>query len=158
MSSTSDVVRLRKFDGRREDCPVFLIIFEALCGVKKCAEALDPGFARKLPAKESDVTTDADQIEAKKQNAMAMSLLTLAMDSPMLLSKIASSKSVSWPGGLAHVLIAKLNKKYKHNDTIVSAKQTKKLMKLKLKTNQDQEELGDKIAMLEVTYGTNPYH
>ena len=76
MSSTSDVVRLRKFNGTREDYPVFLSIFEALCGVKKCAEALDPGFASKLPGKESNVTTDADQIEAKKQNAMAMSLLT----------------------------------------------------------------------------------
>ena len=85
---------------------------------------------------------------------MVVSLFTLAMDSPMLLSKIASAKSASWPGGLAHVLIAKLNKKYKPNDTIASAEQTKKLMKLKLKTNQDPEELGDKIAMLEVTYGT----
>ena len=92
-------------------------------------------------------------MKAKVTNNLAMSFLTHAMDSPQLLLKIEASKSQDWPGGLAYVLVAKLMRKYKPDDTLAVAEQTKKLMSLKLKKNEDPETLGDAIAVLETGYG-----
>ena len=82
-----------------------------------------------------------------------MSFLTLVMGSPQLLSKIEASKNQDWLGGLAYVLVAKLMRKYKPDNTLAVAEQTKKLMSLKLKKNKDPETLGDAIAVLETGYG-----
>ena len=157
--SSSDYIKVSKFSGVREDFPVWLNQFQAQCAVKGIAEALDLSFNSNLPVTEATVL-DADnsgkalQIEAKRKNALAVSYLCLAMNSPKLLPKIQSAKTADWPGAKAHVIVSKLIKKYKPDDTIATAEQMKKLMALKLKKSQDPEELGDEMAVLESNYGS----
>ena len=54
---------------------------------------------------------------------------------------------------MAWKLIEKLCTKFKPGDTIASAEQLEKLMKLTLKKGQDPEYLESKIASLETSYG-----
>ena len=158
MSSSEGVLRIPKFDGRREKFPVWFSQFNALCAVKGVSEALKPGFETNLANRYDtvlDVTIPAEkaQAEAKKKNDLAMSFLTLAMDSNQLLTKVEAAKTVKWPDGIACVLVKKLTDKYKPKDNLAIAEQHKKLMTLHLRKEQDPEELGDKIAALETTYG-----
>jgi hypothetical protein len=66
---------------------------------------------------------------------------------------IDSTKTADWPNGLAWKLIKKLCAKFKLSDTIASAEQLEKLMKLKLEKKQDPEYLESKIAYLKTNYG-----
>ena len=75
------------------------------------------------------------------------------MDSPEMLSKIEALKRKDWTGVLVYALVAKLMKKYKPDNTLAVAEQTKNLMSLMLKKNKDPETLGDVIAVLETGYG-----
>ena len=159
-SEGSNFLKIQKFDGTKAKYPTWSSQFEALCAIKGILDALQANFKNKLPDSDKvtlDPNDDAEKllIEAKVKNSLAMSYLTLAMDSPQLLAKIEASKSNDWPGGLAHVLWAKLVKKYKPKDTIAVAEQMKKLMELKLMKGQDPETLGDKIAELETSYGSS---
>lgn len=156
--STSDYIKVSKFSGKREDYPVWFNQFRAQCAVKGIAEALEPAFDSQLPATEATVLDPSNanqllQIEAKKKNALTVSYLCLAMNAPKLLPKIEAAKTADWPGAKAHVIVSKFRKKYKPDDTIATAEQMTKLMSLKLKKNQDPEDLGDEIAVLESNYG-----
>ena len=66
---------------------------------------------------------------------------------------VDSTKTNDWPDGLAWKLIEKLCTKFKPGDTIASAEQLEKLMKLALKKNQDPEYLESKIESLKTNYG-----
>ena len=154
----TEYIKISKFSGVREDFPVWLSQFKAQCAVKGLSEALDSSFETKLPRTEATVLDETvpdelKQIEALKKNALAVSYLSLAMNSPKLLPKIEAARTAAWPGAKAHVILEKLVKKYKPSDTIATAEQMKKLMGLKLKKSQDPEDLGDKIAVLESKYG-----
>lgn len=120
--------------------------------VRGVSEVLRTTFKLKLPASDDEVTTDAEKVAAKQKNALAMSYLTLAMDSKQLLGKVEAVKSEDWPDGLACDLIKKLLEQYKQIDLLAVAEQQQKLMSFKLNKNQDPEELGDKIAALETAY------
>jgi hypothetical protein len=129
--------------------------------VKGVRNALDPNFKSELPATEDEVFADLANNEgaqkkaiAREKNMLAFSYLTLAMGSPGLLAKLEASKNDEWPSGLACDFWAKLEKKYKPSDTIAVAEQSSKLMKLKLKKDEDPEDLGDKIAALESEYAS----
>jgi len=158
MSSSEGALRIPKFDGKREAFPVWFSQFNALCAVKGVSEALKPGFDMNLADRYDTVlnvtiASEKAQAEAKKKNDLAMSFLTLAMDSNQLLTKVEAAKTVKWPDGIACVLMEKLTNKYKPKDNLAIAEQQKKLMTLHLKKEEDPEELGDKIAALETTYG-----
>ena len=84
-----------------------------------------------------------------------MSLLILAMNKPRLLGKVQAAKSADWLGWKAHVLVSSLIKKFKPIDTIAIAEQTMKLMVLKLRRQEDSEELGDMISELETQYSSS---
>ena len=86
------------------------------------------------------------------QNALAMSDLTLAMESLKLLKIIQASKSRNWPGGLACDLVVKLLKKYMVDNVTALADMTTKLSKLKLGKNESPEDLEDDIAAIENEY------
>ena len=82
-----------------------------------CTEALDLNIKMKFPDSKAEAfdagTSDGkEKKKAKIQNALAMSYLTLAMESPKLLKMIQASKSPKWPCGLACDLVTKLMKKY----------------------------------------------
>jgi len=93
-------------------------------------------------------------IANKNVNPIVMNLLTVMLcDTDVMIMLIDSTKTKDWPDGLAWKLIEKLCMKFKPGDTIASAEQLEKLMKLTLKKNQDPEYLESKIASLETSYG-----
>ncbi len=77
----------------------------------------------------------------KNVNVVAMNLLTVMLcDMDAMIMLIDSMKTEDWPDGLAWKLIEKLWAKFKPSDTIASAEQLEKLMKLKLKKKPDLED------------------
>ena len=69
-----------------------------MCSVKKCVEALDLNFKKKLPPNKAEAldanTSDGkEQKKAKGQNTLAMSGLILAMESLKLLKMIQAFNS-----------------------------------------------------------------
>jgi len=90
----------------------------------------------------------------KNVNVVAINLLRVMLcDMDAMIMLIDSTKTEDWPNGLAWKSIEKLCAKFKPCDTIVSAEQLEKLMKLTLKKKQDPEYLESKIASLETNYG-----
>lgn len=154
---TSTVMRIIPFSGKREDFPVFAAKFKAQRALKGMLEALDSSFEAKLPKDDQTVLDDTKEdemkkIEAKKKNTLAMSYLTLSMNTPQLMAKIEGCKSTAWPGGLAFEMWEKLENRYKPNDTLAVAEAMQKLMSLELKRTQDPESLGDEIAAIETAF------
>ena len=156
--SDSSVIKIPQFDGKRDNFAKWQSKMLALLAVKKVQACVDENFHRQLPRNESTVLdetnpTEKKQIEAKEKMSLCMSYLTLAMDDNKLTKMIESSKSNDWPSGRPDILMAKLRKKYKPSDSVAVAEQTKALFELKLRNNQDPEELGDSIAALETRFG-----
>jgi hypothetical protein len=90
----------------------------------------------------------------KNVNVVVMNLLTVMLsDVDAMIMLIDSTKTEDWPDGLAWKLIEKLRAKFKPSDTIASAEQLEKLMKIKLMKKQDPEYLESKIASLKTNYG-----
>ena len=70
-------------------------------------------------------------------NVVAMNLVTVMLcDTDAMIMLIDSSKTADWPDGLVWKLTKKLCEKFNPSDTIASAEQSEKLMKLKLKKNR----------------------
>ena len=125
--------------------------------MKGCVEALDLNFKKKLPATEAeafDATTGGgkEKKKSKMKNALAMSYLTLAMESLNFLKTIQVFKSANLPGGLACDLVEKLTKKYRLDDVVALAKMITKLSKLKMGKNDNPEDIEDDIAAIENDY------
>lgn len=160
MSVEQSSLKISKFDGKRANYAMWESQFVAILGVKGCAAALQPNFKAKLPAT-GDISalnlSDAGQkaqYEALVKNNLAMSYLTVAMNSPSLLRIVQASKTSDFPDGLAYKVMDKLEKKYKPKDVMADAEQMEKLMKLEVGPRQDPDELGDQIAAIENEYGS----
>ncbi len=91
----------------------------------------------------------------KNANVVAMNLLTvmLCCDTDYMIMLIDSTQTEDWSNGLAWKLIKKLCAKFKLSDTIASAEQLEKFMKLTLKKKQDPEHLKSMISSLETNNG-----
>ena len=158
MSVESSVIRIPKFNGKRENFAVWSSQFVAVCTVKGISEALLESFENELPTSESETLNPSDEgekkkLEAKVKNNLAMSYLVIASDSAQLQSKIDATKSSQWPSGLAYKFMKSLKKKYKPSDAIAEAEVSVKLNKLKLDEGDDPDELADRIATIESQYG-----
>ena len=109
--------RVKPFNEKKQNFPVFWSKFWALCAAKGCAEALSMSIMAELPASDANAihitaTPGKASKKAKAHNLLAMSYLILAMDSPKLLKMVEASKSTTWPGGLACKFVRRLKKKY----------------------------------------------
>ena len=80
-------------------------------------------------------------------------MTVMLCDTDAMIMLIDSTKTEDWPNVLVWKLIKKLCAKFKPSDTIASAEQLEKLIKLTLKRKQDPEHLESKIASLETNYG-----
>ncbi len=151
--------QILKFSGERKHFPVWLTKATAVCALNGVSPSLKAGFKDMLLANDTillDKTkpNEFQFIVNKNANLVAMNLLTVMLcDTDAMKMLIDSTKTKDWPNGLAWKLIEKLCTKFKPGDTIASAEQLEKLMKLKLKKNQDPEYLESKIASLETSYG-----
>jgi hypothetical protein len=79
-------------------------------------------------------------LKCKEMNLHAMNLLTAMMsENNLMLMMVESVKSARWPDGLASILWEMLQRKFKSSDQVAKAKQTAKLLALKLKRNEEPE-------------------
>ena len=77
----SNIIKLPRFDGKKEAFAVWFSQFNATCSVKGCVEALDLNIKKKLYASKAEafdaIPSDGkEKKKAKVQNALAMSHLT----------------------------------------------------------------------------------
>jgi hypothetical protein len=144
---------------RKKALPSLVDKATVVCALNGVSSALKSGFKDMLPANDAiplDKTkpNDFQVILNKNANLVAMNLLTVMLcDTDAMIMLIDSTKTKDWPNGLVWKLIKKLCAKFKPGDTIASAEQLEKLMKLKLKKKQDLEYLESKIASLKTSYG-----
>ena len=143
-----DSVRLKqipKFSREKKYFPVWFTKATAVCALNGVSPTLKARFKDMLPANDAiplDKTkpNEFQFIVNKNANLIAMNLLTVMLcDTDAMIMLIDSTKTRDWLDGLVWKLIEKLCKKFKPDDTIASAEQLEKLMKLTLKKNQDPE-------------------
>ena len=151
----SSTARVPKFSGKKDDWHVWSTQFKALLGYKECHTALtDGGFY--LPNSDSellDETTDADKIKAKKCNAKAMFLLTMAMVEQEDLEEVTSTHSSQWTTGLAHVAWSNLKTIYEPDDTMTFVEVEEKKQAIKMaNANEDPKVMFQKLQKIKKEY------
>ena len=121
MSSDSGIKesKVPVFSGQAEHFPIWWARFKAygkIHGFSKClknaAEATLPGSA------EEDANDTNDQKAARKRNDDAVLAFTLAFKTNSMMAIVLESSTSDWPDGLAHVIVKKLEDKFKPSDTI----------------------------------------
>ena len=159
MSDISGLLKIPQFTGKKEHFPLWLSQIEAMMSIKNVSYCLNENFKDALPSTEAAVSAldeskpdEKKQIQAVKDNKLAFSYLTMALNSPSMLKMVHASKTVEWPGGRVDFLMSKLLKKFMPKDEMAVAELMLGLFQLKLKPDQDPEELGDEMASLENMY------
>jgi hypothetical protein len=145
MESASDAKswRLPVFDGMYEKFQIWWVRFIAFATVFKFAEALKSGGESALiglrDADMIDETTNdgKEQAAAKKRNAIAMANLTMAFTSETTMGLVWKAMSSDWPGGLAHLVVTSLFKKYQPQDTITRVELRQMLNGVKMKKGEN---------------------
>ena len=126
--------------------------FKSVAGIKGFAEALEPGFALKLLAKESDVLTSSDDKEKRKNkmmNLVAVHFLMLSFEEEEHFNFIEDVRTDDWPSGLACKIWKNLKNEFRPSDVLAEAELTKKLMGLTLAEGEDPRKLGKHIAIIQ---------
>ena len=127
--------------------------FKSVAAIKGFAEASEPGFEFKLPAKEIDVlTSSADDKEKQKfktMNLVAVHFLTLSFEEEEHLNFIEDARTDDWPSGLACKIWKNLENKFRPSDVLAESELSKKLMGLTLAKGEDPRKLGKWIAIIQ---------
>lgn len=129
----------------------------AFAAVYKFTQALKIGGETNLPAKEDttiDTSTSAGKLQeaAVQRNALAMANLTMSFMSESTIVLVYKAMSTEWPGGLAHLVVAALFKKYRPQDTITRVELRKVLNSIKMKKGKDPATLFEQICSIENKY------
>jgi len=156
---SSGLLKIPQFTGKKEEFPLWQSQIEAMMSIKGVSYCLSENFKDALPSTEAAVLAldeskpdEKKQIQAVKDNKLAFSYLTMALNSPSMLKMVHASKTNEWPGGRVDFLMSKLLKKFMPKDEMAVAELMLGLFQLKLKPDQDPEELGDEMASLENMY------
>jgi hypothetical protein len=88
------------------------------------------------------------QASAMKSNKVAMLHLTLAFETAGKLNLVEEVKTSDWPGGLAHLVVAALFKKYHPQDTRARVELRQMLYKIKMKKNEVPTVLYERISRI----------
>ena len=130
--------------------------FKSVAAIKGFAEAFEPGFELKLPAKESNVlTSSADDKEKQKFKTMklvAVHFLTPSFEEEEHLVFIKDARTDDWPSGLACKIRKNLENKFRPSDVLAEAELTKKLMGPTFTKEEDSRKLGKRIAIIQSRY------
>ena len=127
--------------------------FKSVLAIKGFAEALEPVFELKLPAKERGVLTssanDKEKQKFKMMNLVAMHFLTLSFEEEEHVDFIEDARTNNWPSGLACKIWKNLENKFRPSDVLAEAELTKKLMGLTLAKEKVPQKLGKRIAIIQ---------
>jgi hypothetical protein len=120
-SAVEKTVKLPTFDGERKNFHVWWMRFKAYATVYKFSAALKEGGEADLPKTEDDVLdeTKSDEkrkADARKRNGVAMANFAMAFTTESLMGMIYKAVTTEYPGGLAHLVVQALFKKYEPDD------------------------------------------
>ena len=125
------------FKGEKEEFQVWWMRFKGHAARGRFIMALSPTKEADLPLTEASVideTTPSGKLQAaaKQRNADAMGSLIIACQHPTMISYIYESQTTDWPGGLAHVVIARLLAAYQptHRDAEVEIRRALNALKM----------------------------
>ena len=120
---------------------------KSVAAIKGFAEALEPGFESKLPAKESDVLTSSAE-DKEKQNFKTMNLvaehyLTLSFEEEEHLdfNFIEDGRTDDWLSGFTCKIWKNLENEFRPSDVLADAELAKKLMGLTLAKGENPQKL-----------------
>jgi hypothetical protein len=161
MSSSYDKsVKLPTFDGAHKSFQLWWTRFTAFATVYKFNEAVrKDGPDPDLPSSESEVLDEDDEddkkkIAMRKRNAVAMVNLSMAFTSEGSMGLVYKAMTLEWPGGLAHLVIKGLFKKYQPQDTVTRVELHQMLNKVSMKKDADPAMLFEQLASIENQYNT----
>jgi hypothetical protein len=144
------------FDGTYENFQVWWTRFRAHSAVFKFEAALKIGGETSMPVTEArkSNTRNAGRIQAAamKRNTTAMLHLTLAFETAGTLNIVEDVKTSDWPGGLAHLVVAVLFKKYHPQDTMARVEMRQILNGIKMKKNEDPTVMFEQISRIKNKY------
>ena len=139
------------FDGKAEKFAMWWPRFTAFAAVKKFDRQLHADVTiSKMPAKEGDYSTDADekkeQVNAEDKNRLAMAYFTMAFTSAQLMGMIDSACDTDYQGGRASTVATLLLAKYRPVDRLAKVEMRQALGKIKLKKGEHPDVLFERLA------------
>jgi hypothetical protein len=142
-------VGLPIFDGTHKTFQIWWVRFLAYSNVMKFKTALFRNTSQ-LPESDStsldgSITEQALLKIAKTKNATAMTHLTMAFTSEMIMGLVYKSMTAEWPEGVAYLVVELMMKKYKPQDTITHVELRQKLIKVSMKKGQDPSTIFEQI-------------
>ena len=151
-------VKLPVFDGTHKTFQIWWMRYTAYAVVHKFMLALQIGGEAVMPDSAATVlAADAAGIRAAaaiQRNAVAMATMTMAFSTEGSMGLVYKAITVEWPGGLAHIVVASLFKKYQPQDTITKVELRQMLNKVSMKKNDDPATLFDQISTIKNKYNT----
>ena len=159
-SAIEKTVKLPTFDGERKNFHVWWTRFKAYATVYRFSAALKIGGEADLPQKEDDVLDETKpdekvKADARKRNGVAMANLAMAFTSETLMGLIYKATTTEYRGGLAHMVVEALFKKYEPDDKITRVEMRELLTKVSMKANQDPSTLFEQISAIQNRYNTS---
>jgi hypothetical protein len=157
--SGAKAARLPEFDGSHTSFQIWWVRFMAFAMVHKFQQALVIGGEAIMPANDSDPvdeTTDAGKLimKAKDRNARAMANLTLSF-TIVSMGFVYEAMTDAYTGGLAHLVIKALFKKFRPQDTISRVELRVMLNGIKMKKNDDPAVLFNQITSIKQMYNSS---
>jgi hypothetical protein len=154
-SASMKSAKVPTFDGEENQFQLWWTRFRAFAGMMKFAVTLKDTRENSLPASETEEPTDTvEQKEARKRNMVAMYHFTLAFATESLLNIIFSSETEQYPGGLAHLVVQSLMRKYRPKDTISRVEMRTMLRNVKMNRKQDPATLFDQLSAIQNKYNS----
>ena len=153
-------VKLPTFDGELKKFQLWWVRFAAYATVFKFIKALAIGGELILAGVRQDTVipdtdTDKDAKEAaRNRNALAMASLTMAFTSDATMGLVYKAMTTDWPGGLAHVVVEALFKKYQPQDTITRVELRLMLNGVKMKKGSNPATIFEQLSTIENRYNT----
>ena len=141
-------VRAPEFDGKDGSYARFMIKWQAFAQIS----GLVPSYTTVLPATQHEILdlTKADE-KAKhdvlKVNAKGMYYLTLSLKSATVQNMAMQEMRCDpdWPVGLAHNVMAALEKKFKSQDDVAKMEMEAEVLNIKLTSRQNPQEIGESM-------------
>jgi hypothetical protein len=132
------------------------VALKSVLAIRNCSEFYAEQKHKSLPAKEDGGTND-DEKDAAKRHLLGISILTIACQNNVTtMSYVEESKDdADWPNGQMHLIVTEINERYKDSgagisDSHASLEQKKLLRDLKMKRNEDPNNLFEALAAIKL--------
>lgn len=155
-TSSVKSVKLPAFDGTQEKFQIWCVRFKAFARVWKFSEALVKGGETHLPSSEDlDISAITDEDDRKKsmkaveRNSIAMAQLSMALTTDSGMALVFDAMTDDWPGGLAHVVMTSMEKKFQPADTLTRVELRTKLNGVSMSKSEDPATLFEQISTIQ---------